>query len=61
MPTYPIIEVQSRSEDYAYAARAEIQAARLLSASNMKGDDWSTPPAYQISALNFEFDKSALE
>ena len=23
----------------------------------MKGDDWSTPPAYQISVLNFEFDK----
>ena len=48
------IEVQSRSEDYDYAARAEIQVARLLSTSNMKGDDWSTPPAYQISVLNFE-------
>ena len=51
------IEVQSRSEDYDYAVRAEIQVARLLSTSNMKGDDWATPPAYQISVLNFEFDK----
>ena len=51
------IEVQCRNEDYDYAARAEIQAARLLSTSNMKGDSWQTPPAYQISVLNFEFDK----
>ena len=51
------IEVQARSEDYDYAARAEIQAARLLSTSNVKGDRWQTLPAYQISVLNFEFDK----
>ena len=51
------IEVQTRSEDYDYADRAEIQVARLLSTSNMKGDNWDTPPAYQISVLNFEFDK----
>ena len=51
------IEVQARSEDYDYAARAEIQAARLLSTSNVKGDRWRTLPAYQISVLNFEFDK----
>lgn len=51
------IEVQSRNEDYDYGSRAEIQIARLLSTSNMKGDEWTTPPAYQISVLNFEFDK----
>ncbi len=51
------IEVQTRNEDYDYADRAEIQVARLLSTSNMKGENWSTPPAYQISVLNFEFDK----
>lgn len=34
-----------------------VQIARLLSTSNMKGDEWTTPPAYQISVLNFEFDK----
>ena len=49
--------MQSRNEKYDYAARAEIQVARLLSAGNRKGSNWTTPPAYQISVLNFEFDK----
>ncbi|MBB5227056.1 hypothetical protein DYE50_02665 [Treponema ruminis] len=49
------LEMQSRSQDYDYSARAEIQAARLLSSSNRKGDNWKTPPAYQISVLNFHF------
>lgn len=51
------LEIQARNKDYDYAARAEIQVARLLSVSNKKGDNWFTPPAYQISVLNFEFDK----
>ena len=49
--------MQSRQEDYDYGARAEIQVARLLSTNNHIGDRWSTPAAYQISVLNFEFDK----
>ena len=49
------LEMQSRSQNYDYSARAEIQAARLLSSSNRKGDNWKTPPAYQISVLNFHF------
>ncbi|WP_294431000.1 Rpn family recombination-promoting nuclease/putative transposase [uncultured Treponema sp.] len=52
------IEMQSRQENYDYAARAEIQVARLLSTSNKTGQNWHTPAAYQISVLNFEFDKS---
>ena len=58
------LEMQCRNREYDYAARAEIQAARLLSSSNRKGDNWRTPPAYQISVLNFHFrddDFSALE
>ena len=51
------LEMQSRQEDYDYGARAEIQVARLLSTNNHIGDRWSTPAAYQISVLNFEFDK----
>ena len=47
------LEMQCRNREYAYAARSEIQAARLLSSSNRKGDNWKTPPAYQISVLNF--------
>ena len=49
------LEIQCRNREYDYAARAEIQAARLLSSSNRKGDNWKTPPAYQISVLNFHF------
>ena len=51
------LEMQSRNEDYDYAARAEIQVARLLNVNNKKGDRWTSPAAYQISVLNFEFDK----
>ncbi|MBR4600656.1 MAG: PD-(D/E)XK nuclease family transposase [Treponema sp.] len=51
------LEIQSRQENYDYGARAEIQLARLLSTNNRIGDDWGTPAAYQISVLNFEFDK----
>ena len=51
------LEMQTRQENYDYGARAEIQLARLLSTNNKIGDEWSTPAAYQISVLNFEFDK----
>ncbi|MCR4823101.1 MAG: Rpn family recombination-promoting nuclease/putative transposase [Treponema sp.] len=51
------LEMQSRQQNYDYGSRAEIQVARLLSTSNSRGDRWNTPSAYQISVLNFEFDK----
>ena len=51
------LEMQSRQEDYDYASRAEIQLARLLSTNSRAGDKWHSPAAYQISVLNFEFDK----
>ncbi|MBR4629762.1 MAG: Rpn family recombination-promoting nuclease/putative transposase [Treponema sp.] len=51
------IEMQSRLQNYDYASRAEIQVARLLSTMNKKGDNWNTASAFQISVLNFEFDK----
>ena len=51
------IEMQSRLQNYDYAARAEIQVARLLASMNKKGDNWNTSAAFQISVLNFEFDK----
>ena len=51
------IEMQSRQENYDYSARAEIQAARLLSTNNKSGDNWHTPAVYQISVLDFVFDK----
>lgn len=51
------LEIQSRDRSYNYGARAEIQVARLMSASNRKGEHWKTPSVYQISVLNFEYDK----
>ena len=52
------LEMQARNQAYDYSSRAEIQVARLLSTSNIKGDNWTTPAAYQISVLNFSLDKS---
>lgn len=51
------IEIQNRQEDYDYACRAETQAARLLSTSSKKGSNWDSKKVYQISLLNFEFQK----
>ena len=51
------IEMQGRNYDYDYAARAEIQAARILNIATGKGGNWSSPKCYQISVLNFEYDK----
>jgi len=52
------IEMQSRRENYDYAARAEIHAARLLNVNTQKGSNWHSESVYQISVLDFEFDKS---
>ena len=49
------IEMQAWKEDYDYAVRAEIQAARLLNNNAKKGDNWNSPKVYQISILNFHY------
>ena len=53
------VEIQSRDEGFAYGKRAEYYAARLLSSVIDVGDDWDKiPQVYQISVLNFRFDKT---
>ena len=53
------VEMQSWDEGYAYGKRAEYYAARLLSSVLDVGDDWDKiPQVYQISVLNFRFDKT---
>lgn len=51
------IEMQAWKEDYDYAVRAELQAARLLNNNAKKGDNWDSPKVYQISILNFHYGK----
>ena len=51
------IEIQNRSEDYDFGERAEIQSARLLNTSAKKGRSWNIEKVYQISVLNFEYNK----
>ena len=51
------LEMQSRLLDYDYGSRSEIQAARLLNNNAKTGSNWNVPKVYQISVLNFEFDK----
>ena len=53
------IEMQSRDEGYEYGKRAEYYAARLVSSVVDVGDDWGeVPQVYQISVLNFRFDRT---
>ncbi|MBR1404034.1 MAG: Rpn family recombination-promoting nuclease/putative transposase, partial [Treponema sp.] len=53
------VEIQSRDEGFAYGKRAEYYAARLLSSVIDVGDDWDKiPQVYQISVLDFNFDKT---
>ncbi len=51
------IEIQNRSEDYDFGERAEIQSARLLNTSAKKGNSWNVEKVYQISVLNFEYNR----
>ena len=51
------LEMQACLQSYDYPSRAEIQVARLLSTGNKRGDNWKSPNAYQISVLNFNFNK----
>ena len=50
------LEMQGRNQDYDYASRAEIHAAKLLSSGNKRGSSYDSPKVYQISVLNFEMD-----
>ena len=57
------IEMQGRDREYDYAARSEVQAARLLNNNAKKGGEWQANRVYQISVLNFHFkngDKSEM-
>ncbi len=49
------IELQSQKEEYDYGARAEIQAARLLTNNAKRGINWNSEKIYQISILNFQY------
>lgn len=51
------IEMQARKEDYDYGIRAEIHAARLLANNAKKGQNWESSKVYQISVLNFHYEK----
>jgi len=51
------LEMQGRNQDYDYASRAEIHAAKLLVSNNKRGDNYGAGKVYQISVVNFEFDK----
>ena len=54
------IELQSHKEDYDFGTRAEILAARLLSNNakkSKKNEEWISEKVYQISILNFQYNK----
>ncbi len=51
------LEMQGRNQDYDYASRAEIHAAKLLVSNNKRGSNYGAGKVYQISVVNFEFDK----
>ena len=52
------VEMQGFDQQYDYGKRAEYYAARLVSSVMEVGDDWnSVAQAYQISVLDFAFDR----
>ena len=56
------IELQGFDREYDYGKRAEYYASRLVSSTLKISDDWSeVPKAYQISVLNFKYDKDREE
>ena len=55
------IELQARNEKYNYGVRAEIMAARLLTNSAKRKKKWESPKVYQISVLNFHYEKGDKE
>ena len=56
---YVEIEMQGRNDDDAFDRRAEYYAAHLLNHNTKKGGLWQNVPiVYQISVLNFIYDKA---
>ena len=54
------IEIQGKNEDKAYGKRAEYHVAHVLNHYTPKGTEWDDiPQVFQISVLNFVFDKDA--
>ena len=54
------IEMQGLNIDNAYDCRAEYQAAHLLNHCVKRGMNWrDTPDVYQVSVLNFIYDKES--
>ena len=52
------IEMQGRDKEHSYASRAEAHVARLLAHATRKGKEWkNVPRVYQLSILNFYYDK----
>ena len=51
------IEIQAHKEKYDYGIRAEVHAARLFSNNAKKGSIWAASKVYQISVLNFHYEK----
>lgn len=52
------IELQSWKQNYDYGMRAEILVSRLLNNNAKRGTNWKAPKVYQISVLNFHYQKS---
>ena len=53
------VEMQGYERKYNYGNRAEYYAARIISSTIEVGNEWSeVPQVYQISVLNFKYDKS---
>lgn len=55
------IEMQAWKESYDYGIRSEIQAARLLNNNAKKGEEWNSSKIYQISILNFHYEKDDIK
>ena len=56
------IEIQGINVDNSYDKRAEYQVAHLLNHTVKRGDDWEDmPEVFQISVLNFVYDKKATD
>ena len=56
------IELQGFDREYDYGKRAEYYVSRLVSSTLEVGDAWDNiPKAYQISVLNFNYDKDKEE
>ena len=51
------LSIRQRYTHHVLGVRAEIQAARLLVNNAKKGNNWEAAKIYQISVLNFHYEK----